>query len=69
MHTWRSLSLARSFFCDLTRASDTSANPVSPTTTCGERWTEEEEEDEGRETVGLELDVCSNQYGKNAIEF
>ena len=45
-HTGLSLSLARSFFCNLTWASAISTMPRSPTTTCGEGWTEEEEEEE-----------------------
>ena len=49
VHTWMSWSLARSFFCNLTWASAISTTPRSPTTTCGEGWTEEEEAEEHEE--------------------
>ena len=49
VHTWMSWSLARSFFCNLTWASAISTMPRSPTTTCGEGWTEEEEAEKERE--------------------
>ena len=39
-------SLGRIFFCNLKWASAITTTPRSPTTTCGEGWTEEEEEDE-----------------------
>ena len=36
MHTLMSLSLARSFFCNLRWGSAISTKPISPITTCGE---------------------------------
>ena len=46
VHTSMWWSLARSFFCNLTLGSAIATKPRSPTTTCGEGWTEEEAEEE-----------------------
>ena len=48
MHTslW---SLPRNFFCNLKWGSAIDTRPRSPTTTCGEGWTEEEEAEEEEE--------------------
>ena len=49
VHTSMSWSLARNFFCNLTWGSAIATKPRSPTTTCGEGWTEEEEAEEEEE--------------------
>ena len=49
MHTGMSSSLVRSFFLNLKWGSATSTTPRSPTTTCGEGWTEEEEKEREEE--------------------